>query len=210
MEDFDSIILPPHGNPIVIQWLKQGKLKIMPSGCWEWQRGTSKSGFKEGRGYGTVRFDGKSCLAHRVAINAPIGMCALHSCDYPTCVNPWHLRIGTQSENVEDMRLRGRKLIGSSINKKCISCNRISQNDMETCSRCQSEKLVRFCSCGKIAGVTTSHCGSCYMKLWRSGDLPVKVKKICHCGEIATCKSMCRKHYNQSYHTHNPKKPKRK
>ena len=98
MDDFDSIPLPPHANPIVIQWLKQGKLKIMSSGCWEWQM------YRNRQGYGKSRI----WLSHRIAINAPVGTSALHSCDNPPCCNPLHLRLGTTQENLTEAMAKGR------------------------------------------------------------------------------------------------------
>mgnify|MGYP001611309728 CR=1 FL=1 len=51
--------------------------------------------------------------AHRISYelaNGPIpaGLKVLHSCDYGLCVNPAHLRVGTQPDNVEDAVRRNR------------------------------------------------------------------------------------------------------
>jgi hypothetical protein len=77
-------------------------------GCWEW-RGTRRRS-----GHGSFNAVGnRPVLAHRYAWelqNGPIpdGMCVCHRCDNPPCVNPAHLFLGTQRDNVRDMRQKGR------------------------------------------------------------------------------------------------------
>lgn len=61
-------------------------------------------------GYGTWGKD----LAHRVVFrhfkgDIPKGMVIRHTCDNPSCVNPEHLLMGTQKENVRDCIARGRR-----------------------------------------------------------------------------------------------------
>lgn len=79
-----------------------------PRECWEWLAA------KNNCGYGTFKLTkGKSWLSHRVAYllefgEIPKSKYVLHSCDNPACVNPKHLYIGTQFENMRDKSLRGR------------------------------------------------------------------------------------------------------
>lgn len=65
------------------------------------------------RGYGQIRFKGKTCLAHRVSFQLhkgeiPKNKELLHSCDVPNCVNPDHLSVGTRSDNMQDCVKKGR------------------------------------------------------------------------------------------------------
>jgi hypothetical protein len=83
-----------------------------PSGCWEWQ------GTRNEHGYGGVSVEGKWRKAHQVAWELthgerPPGVGVLHTCDNPPCVNPAHLFLGTQAENVQDMIAKGRAARGS-------------------------------------------------------------------------------------------------
>jgi hypothetical protein len=79
------------------------------------------SGFRNKDGYGIkqVKFkDGKwrpkgahrisYCEYHGITIDEINGKVILHTCDNPPCINPEHLVLGTQSENVADMYLKGR------------------------------------------------------------------------------------------------------
>jgi hypothetical protein len=65
-------------------------------------------------GYGIVAHKSARIRAHRLVWMAeygPIekGLQVLHSCDNPRCVNPQHLRLGTNKENVADCIKRGRR-----------------------------------------------------------------------------------------------------
>jgi hypothetical protein len=78
------------------------------TGCWIWSG--SKKG---GNGYGRVSYEGEYIGAHRGSYIAhvgviPEGMLVLHRCDNRLCVNPEHLFIGTQSDNIQDMLKKGR------------------------------------------------------------------------------------------------------
>jgi hypothetical protein len=86
-------------------------IKINESGCWIWQRHIGKSGYHE------AGVNGKILRVHRIVAEivygaAPKGHFALHSCDIKTCVNPDHLRWGTQKQNMEDAVKRKRVRTG--------------------------------------------------------------------------------------------------
>lgn len=75
--------------------------------CWEWVAN------KNQRGYGIFSLNDKSVGAHRVSFliskgEIPIGLCILHSCDNPSCVNPEHLFLGTHQDNMDDRSAKGR------------------------------------------------------------------------------------------------------
>ena len=71
------------------------------------------SGDRTEKGYGRFRRDGKWIRAHRAVwelANGPIpaGLHVLHRCDNPSCVNPAHLFLGTNRDNVADCVAKGR------------------------------------------------------------------------------------------------------
>lgn len=77
------------------------------SGCVLWMRSKNR------KGYGQVRIAGRLFIASRLAwevANGPIpaGMMVLHHCDVPSCVNPEHLFLGTNSDNQRDSVAKGR------------------------------------------------------------------------------------------------------
>lgn len=79
--------------------------------CWEW------TSYRNRKGYGGLCRKGRSnFLAHRAAWEIaygeiPDGLCVLHRCDNPPCVNPSHLWLGTNADNVADRESKGRNKI---------------------------------------------------------------------------------------------------
>ena len=75
--------------------------------CWEW------TAFQLIEGYGTIGWGKKVCRSHRVAYEIAFGeypdtLHVLHHCDNPACVNPNHLFLGTNSDNIRDKVAKGR------------------------------------------------------------------------------------------------------
>lgn len=86
---------------------------LKSSGCWLWQAGTFKNGYGQ---FALDRQSGKLRVtqAHRVSFvlftgaDVPPGAVVMHSCDVPACVNPTHLSLGSQADNIADAVAKGK------------------------------------------------------------------------------------------------------
>ena len=91
-----------------------------PSGdCWIW-KGMIQLG-KRG-GYGHLVVNGKIKKSHRISWELqhgriPDGLQVLHRCDIRACVNPNHLFLGTNKDNVDDKIAKGRHLRGEEASR---------------------------------------------------------------------------------------------
>lgn len=88
-------------------WSKVDRLS--PEECWMWTASRTASG-----GYGQVCWKRRPQRAHRISwelTHGPIpdGLLVLHHCDNPPCVNPAHLWLGTDADNIQDCVRKGRK-----------------------------------------------------------------------------------------------------
>jgi len=100
------------------------------NGCWEWK------GYINPGGYGRYKWsDRKNWLAHRLIyklvfgeFNQELKIC--HTCDNTGCVNPFHLFIGTQTENIQDMVKKGRQKGAKGENNINVKLNKKSVKDI--------------------------------------------------------------------------------
>lgn len=84
------------------------------SGCWLWI-GMAATG-----GYGLLKYEGRRLRAHAVSYEIhngpiPVGLYVCHRCDVPSCVNPDHLFVGTQGDNMRDAKIKGRIARGERV-----------------------------------------------------------------------------------------------
>lgn len=90
------------------------KVKIgQPDECWLWQAA------RAGGRYGVIMIAQVQYHAHRLAYfihtqSDPGELFVLHTCDNPPCVNPSHLFLGTNDDNMADMVAKGRQAKGDS------------------------------------------------------------------------------------------------
>lgn len=114
---------------MVVESMKEFLKKVYPepnTGCWLW------GGAYNSNGYGTVYpMSHKSFnLAHRYSYFIYKGgynlkLNVLHSCDNPACVNPDHLFLGTQNDNVLDRHKKGRTANGVKIKRAKLDVNKV-------------------------------------------------------------------------------------
>lgn len=120
------------------------------TGCYLWPLGTTTDG------YGVFQLRGRKMYAHRwsylVAFgHLPEGVLVLHKCDTPACVNPDHLFLGSQKDNMDDASNKGRIRNRQMSQTHCIHGHPLSGNNLYVygktghrgCKTCRRERTYK-------------------------------------------------------------------
>lgn len=121
--------------------------------CIEWSKSTTTAG------YGKFKRKGVTYLAHRQAYadannlqySDLKGKVVLHKCDNPRCINPLHLQLGTQMENIHDMVDKQRHVHGTSVHTSKLTPIQVNEIRRDYVKRSTTHGSVAL---GKKYGVS--------------------------------------------------------
>jgi hypothetical protein len=141
--------------------------------CWLW------TGSLDDRGYGNlgVRRPGSRITqrAHRLSWeihHGPIagGLSVLHKCDVRHCVNPEHLYLGTQKDNVHDSMSRGRQVLPNQVGSR-HSHAKLDEDMVRHILWLDANKAMRRGEIAKMLNITASQITAiCHGRAWAHVD----------------------------------------
>lgn len=125
---------------------------ITPS-CWEWMAARAHNG------YGLFRVGPSMRRVHRLSyelhVANPGERCVCHVCDNRLCLNPGHLFLGSQAENLRDMVLKNRQAVGQRVASTKLTAEQVIEIRASPGAR-RKELAIRYGVSGStIADIRT-------------------------------------------------------
>lgn len=145
--------------------------------CWVW------TGYKNKGGYGELTIRPNKFMSHRLMWILEYGylekeLHILHSCDFPSCCRPEHLRKGTQVENMQDCVVKGRHRHGKIYGEK-VGNHKLSREQVLEIREKYNNVRRGYKAIGAAYGVSDVLIGAILRgKIWKNTDpsTPNKVK----------------------------------
>lgn len=114
------------------------------TGCWNWTKSIGNNG------YGRISINNKRQLAHRLSFKLhngylPNEMHVCHSCDNRKCINPKHLWLGTDKDNLRDMVKKGRNKNQNSKKIFCKNGHKLSGENLKIIKRESEHRTCIIC-----------------------------------------------------------------
>ena len=119
MSHYTTKWMPQHYCSDECRFMSFVELPVDLSQCWIW------NGAFHGKEYGHFKYKYRVEKAHRMSFRLfkrePGALHVLHKCDNPKCVNPEHLFLGTNDDNLQDRQRKQRQARGESHSRAKIN-----------------------------------------------------------------------------------------